>query len=119
MSESSAVDRLPDAVLELDADRRVVSANAAVTELTGLAREAIVGRPLAEALRPRDTAGHDLCAVGWDRSTRLRSVTRIPEREVRLRGRGSRDVRALVTGRYQRDGDGHVAGAVLVLRDGA
>jgi PAS domain S-box-containing protein len=112
-----AVDRLPDAVLELDADRLVLSANPALAELTGLAPEAVVGRGLTEALRPRDPDGNDLCAGGWDRSTRLRSVTRIPEREVRLRGAANRDVRALVTGRYQRDADGRLTGAVLVLRD--
>ncbi|MDQ6727223.1 MAG: PAS domain-containing sensor histidine kinase [Actinomycetota bacterium] len=114
-----AVERLPDAVLELDADLRVLTANPAVAKLTGLPPEAIVGRALTEALRPRDPTGRDLCAQGWDRSTSLRSVTRIPEREVLLRGAGNRDVRALVTGRYERDGDGRVCGAILVLRDGA
>jgi len=113
------LDRLPDAVLEVDGDRRVLSANPAVTELTGLGPEEIVGRSLTEALRPRDPNGNDLCAGDWDRSTRLRSVTRIPEREIRLRGAGNRDVRALVTGRYERDADGRITGAMLVLRDGA
>jgi len=115
----SQVDRLPDAVLEVDADRRVVSANPAITELTGLRPEEIVGKPLAEALRPRGADGEALCADGWPRSTRLRSVRRIPEREVRLRGAGGREVRGLVTGRYERDAHGHITGAVLVLRDGA
>ena len=115
----SPLDRLPDAVLELDADRCVLSANRALTDLTGVQPEEIVGRALAEALQPRDPDGAALWADGWDASTRLASVRRIPEREVRLRGAGGRTVRALVTGRYERDGDGRITGAVLVLRDGS
>jgi len=115
----SPLDRLSDAVVELDADRRVLSVNPAMTRLTGLGREAMVGKLLAEVLEPRDGDGQALCRDGWDRSTRLRSVKRIPEQEVRLRGAAPLDIRALVTGRYERDDDGRVTGAVLVLRDGA
>jgi len=116
---SLIADRLPDAVVELDGEQRVVSVNRALTSLTGLGPEALVGRPLAEALQPRDVDGRSLCSGGWDRSARLRSVGRIPEQEVRLRGADAGDIRALVTGRYERDSDGRVIGAVLVLRDAA
>jgi len=117
--ERSVIDRLPDAVVELDGERRVLSVNPAVAELTGLTPEMLLGRSLAEALQPRDADGTALCALGWDPSTRLRSVCRIPEQEVRLRGTGEADVRALVTGRYERDADGRITGAVLVLRNGS
>lgn len=118
MRPSPVADRFPDAVVELDGDQRVISANRAVTALTGLAPETLVGRPLAEVLQPRDADGRSLCAGGWDRSTRLRSVWGIPEQEVRLRGAGAGEVRALVTGRYERDAAGRITGAVLALRDG-
>lgn len=113
---SSLVERLPDAVLEVDSDLRVVAANAAVTELTGLDPTSLLGRQIAEALHIRDAEGEPLWAEGWHRSAGLASVRRIPEQQVCIRGAGGRDVRALATGRYHRDGDGRVAGAVLVLR---
>lgn len=118
MSEHlTAADRLPDAVLELDAAGAVRAMNAAASALTGYPADELVGRPLAETLQPRSTDGRTLLAGGWHPSTRLRSVTGIPEQEIRLRGAGGRERRALVTGRYERDADGALTGAVLVLRD--
>jgi PAS domain S-box-containing protein len=118
MSDLS-VDGLPDALLELDDDCRIRLANAAVTGLTGYRPDELVGRALTEALEPRRPDGRALFAGGWHPSAHLRSVSRIPEQEVWLRGAGGRQVRALVTGRYERDGGGRLTGAVLALRDGA
>jgi PAS domain S-box-containing protein len=113
-----AVDRLPDAVLELDDGCTVRLANAAAADLTGLTVDELVGRPIVEVLEPRGPDGRALCARGWHPSARLASVTRIPEQEVWLRAAGGRRVRTLVTGRYERDGNGALTGAVLVLRNG-
>ncbi len=113
------LDRLPDAVLELDEECRVRAANVAAVELTGLAAGDLVGRPIADALEPRAPDGRALCATGWHPSARLPAVRRIPEQEVWLRAAGGRLVRTLVTGRYERDDAGALTGAVLVLRDGA
>ena len=118
MSEPlNAADRLPDAVLELDAAGAVRAMNAAAAAFTGYRAEELVGRPCAEALHPRSADGRSLLTGGWHPSTRLRSVTGIPEQEIRIRGAGGRERRALVTGRYERDAEGAVTGAVLVLRD--
>ena len=114
-----AVDRLPDAVLELDEACLVRLANAAASQLTGVPADELVGQPISDVLEPRSADGRALCADGWHPSARLPSVTRIPEQEVWLRGAGGRLVRALVTGRYERDGAGGLMGAVLVFRDGA
>jgi PAS domain S-box-containing protein len=113
------IDRLPDAVLEVDAGCRILSANRAATALTGHRTDELVGRLVAEVLEPRDSSGRSLVAGGWHPSVGLRSVTRIPEQEVWLRAPGGGRVRALLTGRYDRDGDGALTGAVLTLRDGA
>ncbi len=111
-----AVDDLPDAVVELDASGTLRYANRAAERLLGYGGPELVGASCAELLQPRGEDGSSLLAPSWHPSARLRSVARIPEQEVRLRAAGERELRVLVTGRYQRDGDGTVAGAVLVLR---
>ncbi len=118
MNELDA-DRLPDALLEVDEECWIRRANGAAVELTGYPVDALVGRPLAEVLEPRRPDGGAVVTGGWHPSAQLRSVSRIPEQELWLRGAGGRPVRALVTGRYERDGDGRLTGAVLVLRDAA
>jgi len=111
------VNQLPDAVLCVDADRRVVEVNEAATELTGYTRQELEGNRLEDLLDPRGRDGKPLLAEGWHRSTRLRSVARIPEQEVRIRAANEVHLRATVTGRYTRDDDGQLTGAVLTLRD--
>ncbi len=115
----SGYDRLPDAVLECDAQRRVRAANTATLDLLGYSAEELVGSDVDDLLAPCGADGERLLAHGWHRSTRLRSVGRIPEHEVRLRGADGIEVRVMLTGRYERDADGTVQGAVLMLRDGA
>jgi PAS domain S-box-containing protein len=112
-------DRLPDGVLEVDEHCVVRRANAAATALTGYRADELVGRSLTEVLRPRRGDGQALLDGGWHPSARLRSVTHFPEQDVRLRGARGREVRVFVTGRYERDGQGVLTGAVVVLRDGA
>ena len=113
------IDALPDAVLRLDAERHIVEANAAAAELTGIPVSDLVGRGIDEALAPRGRDGKPLLNGDWHPSTRLPSVTRIPEQEIRLRRADGNDVRANVTGRYLRYRDGRVDGAVLVVRGSA
>ena len=112
------VDLLPDAVVHLDAERRIRAVNRAAIALTGYRAEELIGCTFDELLEPRRVDGERFWANGWHSSTRLRSVVRIPEQRIRLRVAGGRIVSAMVTGRYERDGDGRLQGAVLVLRDG-
>ena len=112
------VDLLPDAVVHLDADRRVQAVNRAAVSLTGYGEDELLGCSFDELLEPRRVDGERLWANGWHSSTRLRSVVRIPEQRIRLRVSGGRIVSAMVTGRYDRDAEGRLQGAVLVLRDG-
>ena len=116
---SADADRLPDAVLVLDAERRVRYANPAAATLLGYAPDLLMGRECGEMLDPRTPGGTPIWNGGWHRSARLRSVARMPEHEVRLRAADGRDVRAMVTGRYERGPAGELTGAVVVLRDAA
>jgi PAS domain S-box-containing protein len=111
------LDELPDAVLVLDRSQRVVAANAAAGALTGYPLEALIGQPAPKLLEPRGKDGRALWTDGWHPSARLRSCRALPEQEVTLRRADGTDVRAFVTGSYQRDPANELTGAVLVLRD--
>ena len=110
------IELLPDAVVALDADRRIVEANPAAEALTGYDRAALLGQSCGDLLDVRSKNGHPLLVDGWHPSAYLRSVRLLPEQEVTLRRADGDDVSAHVTGRYQRDDDGAVTGAILVLR---
>jgi len=111
-----AVD-LPDGILVLDGDGRIVEANRALEFLTGYRAGELTGRLCSEALEPRDDEGRSLIGDGWHRSTVLPTVARMPEQEVVLRRADGTDVRTFITGTYRRDGGGRVSGAVLAVRD--
>ncbi|MBA3653382.1 MAG: PAS domain-containing sensor histidine kinase [Actinobacteria bacterium] len=115
----SLLDRLPDAVLRVDADGRITDANAAAATLTGFDVGALVGEPCTHLLRPRTPDGVEVWSDGWHRSVALRSVRAIPEQEVTLTRANGSDVKAFVTAAYERNGDGGLDGAVLVLRSAA
>jgi PAS domain S-box-containing protein len=110
------IELLPDAVLRLDADRRIVLANQAVERLTGHRADDLLGQPCAEALEPRGRDGHPVLDGAWHRSATLRSVRLLPEQEVTVRRVDGVDLRTYVTGSYERDADGGLTGAMLVLR---
>src|SRR5204862_548425 len=59
--------------------------------------------------------GTPLLVDAWHPSTRLRSVTGIPEHEVTITS-ATGNIKVRVTGRYERNGDGSVSGAVLSMR---
>ena len=112
------LDRLPDAVLRVDASGRITDCNTAACTLTGFSAEELVGARAVDLLRPRTRDGVEVWANGWHRSTALRSVRGIPEQEVTLTRADGSDVKAFVTASYEREDD-QLAGAVLVLRAAA
>ena len=113
------IDLLPDAVFHLGGDRRVRYVNSAAAALTGYPPEELVGRSPDEVLDCRTTDGRALLGNGWHPSAHLPAVRGTPEHEVRLRTAAGTDISAMVTGTYQRDGEGRLTGAVFVARDAA
>ncbi len=111
------LDLLPDAVLHLDAERRIVAANTAATSLTGYALDDLVGADCRALLDPRDADGRPIWPNGWHPSASLRSVHSLPEQEVTVRRHDTATVRTYVTGCYQRDDGGALCSVVLVLRE--
>jgi signal transduction histidine kinase len=116
VSSADLLDLLPDAVVEVDAGQRIVAANATAERLTGRPAAELVGRPCPDALDIRWRDGSPVGA-GWHRSTTLRSVKALPEQDLTIRTGAGREVRVFVAGSYQRDTEGNLCGAVLVLRD--
>ena len=111
-------DLLPDAVFELDADGRVRAVNQAAARLTGYPADAMIGSRPGELLDCRTPDGRSLSDGDWHPSSRLRSVVAMPEHEVRMRAADGSEVGVMVTGRYRRDEEGRVCGAVIVARNG-
>ncbi|MDQ1366855.1 MAG: hypothetical protein QOK20_301 [Acidimicrobiaceae bacterium] len=110
-------DSLPDAVLQLDGDHRIVAANATASRLTGHPLDHLLGEDCRSLLGPRSRDGHRVWADGWHPSTRLRSVRSMPEQDITIRTASGQDVKTFVAGSYERDDSGQLTGVVLVLRE--
>ena len=117
MTTPDLADLLPDAVLRLGPDRKILAANAAAARLTGYAVDDLIGHDCREILDPRNPEGRPIWPNGWHPSTHLRSVHRLPEQQVTLRRHDTATVRTFVTGQYERDADGRLISLVLVLRE--
>lgn len=115
--DTALIDVLPDAVIEVDAERRVVAANRAAQRLTGYPEDALVGSRGAELLAARGADGRPVWERGWPRAALLRSVRGLAEQKVTVRRADGTDLPVLVTGTYLRGEGGRLLGAVLSARD--
>jgi signal transduction histidine kinase len=113
----SLVDLLPDAIIVLNRARQITDANQAATRLTGYDPPELIGQCCVEVLDPRDSAGRPIWAAGWPAGVALRSVHSLAPQTVCVRRRDGSRISVAVTGTYQREPDGALAGAVLCLRD--
>ncbi len=110
------VELLPDGVLELDSERRIVSANRAAEQITGYSRVELAGEQCGIFLHLRGAHGKPLLQDGWHPSSRLRSARRMPEPTVTLRTKQGGDAGISITGVYLRQDTGELSGAVVSLR---
>ena len=99
-------DLVPDAVLRIDGDFRIVEANAAAGALTGHAADALVGRPVAD-LDPREPDGGSPTSTTWRSAP---EPTTVAQHAVTIRAADGADVSVGATVRRVPDG------AVVVLR---
>ncbi len=117
---AASYDELPDAVLVLDGDGHLLSANTAAATLLRLDLPGALGRPLADLFVLIDERGNDW----WECSLpllRLPGVRRQPERRLLLAdptGAAGGERELLVTVSYVRD-EGVVRRLVVCLRDTA
>ncbi|HLI24867.1 MAG TPA: ATP-binding protein [Acidimicrobiales bacterium] len=110
------VDLLPDAVLQVDAALRIVSANAAAERLTGYGAAVLVGSYAGALLDVRTSDGTPVWRGRFDRGAWLPGVRAFREDGVRIRRCDGSHVVADVAGSYLRDGAGRPLGAVVVAR---
>ena len=87
MTNAMTLDALPDPVVRVDGDRRIVEANEAALRLAGRPSDGVVGQLLSDVFAPRGRDGTPLLVDAWHASSRLRSVTGIPEHEVTISSR--------------------------------
>jgi PAS domain S-box-containing protein len=113
---AAGLDALPDAVLVIGADRRILIANMAAERLLGQTRDELVGRSCVQLLDPRYPDGSPVWAHGWDVGAGLRSVRRLAEQVVTLHPAGGRPLVVAVSGAYRRDADGTLMGFIACLR---
>ena len=107
------VEALPDGVVVADADGSVVAVNRLAGRILGAAPEALIGRPLPEAVPLEDLDGRRWWSIAAPYHG-LATRTGHPERNLVLPG--GREV--LVTARYVRDHPGGpVRQVVVALRD--
>jgi len=118
-AEAPDTDRYPDAVIRLDPSGRILEANTAAVAMTGFPRAVLVGGRCADLLAPQAPDGSALLVDGFHRSTRLRSVSGMPEQAVRIVRADGREVAVHVTASYERATDGAITGATMALRGAA
>lgn len=110
------VEDLPVAVVVLNAERVVLSANEAMASLLLCEPKDIIGKDVFEAMRPRTPAGQNLLAGRWHKSASLKSTHRIAEHELVLLRADGKEIDVIVDGAYDRDDQHRLSGATLLVR---
>jgi PAS domain S-box-containing protein len=110
------VEDLPVAVIVLDVDRVVLSANEAAATLLLCTPKDLIGKDVFDALRPRTTAGQNLLQGRWHKSAGLRSTHRLAEQELVLLRADGKEIAVMVDGAYDRDDHQQLMGATLMIR---
>jgi PAS domain S-box-containing protein len=110
------VEDLPVAVVVLDTDRVIISANDAAAAMLCCSTKDLIGRDVFEAVRPRTPAGQNLLHGRWHDSARLTSTHRLAEQEIVVLRADGAEIEVVVDGAYDRDDQQRLTGATLLLR---
>ena len=113
---TEVIDLVPDGVMQLDRELRIVATNRAICDVLGYPADALLGKDVREILEPKTGDGRALLEDGFHRSALLPSVRRMPEQEVTLKAVDDSAVATYITGAHQRDADGNLTGIVLSIR---
>jgi PAS domain S-box-containing protein len=117
MTLEVGLDRLLEAVIVLDADRKITGWRGAAERLFGYSEAEALGRGVDDLLSPRD-ANDNPSAIGPTPAlSRMRMVKGMPEMEVLTTAKDGREMWLGVTCGIERDGSGAITGTVVVARD--
>ncbi len=110
------VDALADAILVIDADRRIVVANRAAGRLMGLRPDELIGRPCDGLFFWHDSDGSRHSGGRWPAPTRLRGARGALPQTVTLQSARTRPATTTLAATYTRNSRGLLTGAVLSFR---
>ena len=110
------LDSIGDAVISTDISGTVTLLNLAAEKMTGWARQDAAGRPVADGLRVVDAATRETMADAVQAAVRNDSTEHLPFNCLLLRRDGS-EIAIADTVSPIHDREGHVTGAVIVVRD--
>ena len=110
------VEELPDAVIVVDADRRITMANRSAGRLLQLAPLELEGRTCDGLFDWHDSDGSRCSGGRWPSPTRLRGARGATPQTVTVNPRRGAPVTTTVAVSYTRDGAGRLTGAVLTFR---
>ena len=111
-----AFELLPDAVVVVGRDGRVLVANALAARLLRRPVEEVEGQPAADVLRLSDPKGQDWWASHGSSEADPRLHPRVPETELLLATHDGRSRPVSLTASRLADADGRLAALVVVLR---
>ena len=117
--DDALLDFIPDGVVVIGADRTVTAINAAAEKMSGWPRAEAVGAFYGEVLRLRDASGFLVHERHDPFAGLLSTIVSTPEREYTLSRRDGTEWPVALRARFVRDGNRHLRGVVIVLREAA
>ncbi|HYR62838.1 MAG TPA: ATP-binding protein [Actinomycetota bacterium] len=111
------VARLRDAVIVLDAQRRITGWHGAAARMLGWPDEDVMGKPIDELLQPRDANGNPACIGPCDPTCVLGITTGTPEQEFLVETNGRPELWLGACCSYERDDAGRIDRITVVARD--
>jgi PAS domain S-box-containing protein len=108
---------LRDAIIVLDADRRVTGWLGAAPRLLGWSADEVMGKPVDDLLEPKDANGNPACIGPCEPACVLSITTGTPEQEVLVRTHQRPELWLGVCCSFERGADGQVSRIVAVCRD--
>lgn len=110
------IPKLMEAVIVLDAEKRIVDWLGASERIFGWSVSDIKGRNIEELLSPRDSNGNPSCIGAFGALAKMRAVKAMPEQEV-LTSTSSGEVWVGITSTFDRDTSGRIERTIVVARD--
>ncbi len=107
----SILDSVADGIFAVDNDMRIISFNRAAEQLTGYARDEVLGRPCGEVFRS------DLCRDDCSAKKAMHSGEAVLGHEIDIRDKHDHSLKVSLSASPIRNEEGEIVGAVETLRN--